>query len=172
MDVETEQTGLVPVAAVGASLGTLVFFEGQHITGSCRELSAGLPVSPAVGADGGVKQEERAEEQRGRRPEWHHHATSAGPTAGPPAGSPTCCLTAFSWVLTRSWKQEAYRKQTEHEGGARGVTQGIESGGGGNVVLCRKNPDLKTSLVYTELNRFAEQQNKLIEFTFFFRFLL
>lgn len=68
MDVKTEQTGSVPVAAVGESLGTLVCFEGQHIMASCRELSAGLPVSPAVGADGGLKQEERAE-WRGRRPE-------------------------------------------------------------------------------------------------------
>lgn len=56
-----------------------MYFEGQHITGSCRELSAGLPVSPAVVADGGVKQEERAEEQRGRRVEWHRNATSASP---------------------------------------------------------------------------------------------
>ena len=52
--------------------GDHVYFEGQHITESCRELPAGLPVSPAVvAADGGGA--------RCRRVEWHHNATSAGP---------------------------------------------------------------------------------------------
>lgn len=42
-----------------------------------------------------------------------------------------CCLIAFSSVLTRSWKQEAYRKQTVPEGEARGRQ------GGGKVASLR-----------------------------------
>lgn len=132
--------------------GPLVYFEGQRITGSCRELSAGPPVSPAVGADGGLRQEERAEEQRGRRPEWRrHHATSAGPTAGPPAGSPAGCLTAFSWVLTRSWKQGGWGGLTEAdwtwwEEGLHGESLWeLGDGRGVKCVLCRKESSRKSA---------------------------
>lgn len=34
-------------------------------------------MSPAAGAVGGVEEQERADRQRGRRPEWHNDVTSA-----------------------------------------------------------------------------------------------
>lgn len=85
------------------------------------------------------RQEERAERRRGRRVEWHHNATSAGPggSTGPRLGlslarqHAPCCLTAFSSVLTRSWKREAYRKQTVRGGATWSRSGGVWTEGWG-----------------------------------------
>lgn len=85
--------------------GDSLYFEGQHITESCRELPAGLlPAGLILGWS-----RRRGQELHGRRVEWHHNATSASAGGETAHGWASRCLSNMLHIV---WQHLAGCKHT------------------------------------------------------------